>query len=144
MIEFVDPPTPNTEADVATLELELGTPLPETYRAFLLRFDGGVPSPKFQHSYRDDGEYQGRVDAFLGLHRESRYSNILPNYKALCPNIGSEKVFLPFALDPFGNLYCLGIDELNHEQVFFWDHEENSVIPVARHFPAFINNLRSN
>lgn len=45
MVELIGTGPPLAESDVVALKLTLGVILPADYRAFLLRWNGGVPEP---------------------------------------------------------------------------------------------------
>lgn len=42
----------------------------------------------------------------------------------------------PFGLDPFGNFYCI-----KENKVVFFDHESNTVLPIASTFTEFLGML---
>jgi cell wall assembly regulator SMI1 len=105
---------PASEADVQRLEQRIGSRLPEAYRAYLLRQDGGrlqdnTDAVKEIFGIRDDAPdwanlwdkldvFHGRVPAWL----------------------------LPVAQDEYGNLFAISLRDSDRGSVWFWDHEEEA------------------
>ena len=133
------------EKDLVNLESQLGIKLPNAYREFLKKNNGGYPQPDgFDFA---DGEDGSSVDKFLEISGSKNESIIeyFNNYKDRIP-----KNYFPVAKDPGGNLILIGINNVRAD-VYYWDHEneaEDGDIPwmdnmhlVASNFDEFINNL---
>ena len=60
--------------DVESFEARLGRRVPDDYRAFLLRTNGGVPEPQDVEAM--DGSNRWSINVLLGLSREIRGNNI--------------------------------------------------------------------
>jgi len=93
--------------------------LPAAYRAFILQFNGGTPSPSF--FWIAQGSDGSVVDKFYGLHDGPPHLSIETYMGREEPQIPS--TLLAFADDGIGNILCLGIAAENAGQVFFLDHE---------------------
>lgn len=116
------------------------------YRAFLLKYNGGQPSPSFFWiQAQKDGTV---VNQFYGLHDGPMHLNLRTYIdKGL---FGSNKSLLAIGDDGLGNFICIGISPHNRGEIFFVDHdlfhfyEPNSCIGItriSRRFHDFFNSL---
>lgn len=113
------------------IEEEYGVKLPSLYRDIVLKYNEGRPSHKLIKTIT------GREVVFqelLSINLEDK-NNLLQCSSVLKSEYGLHGV-IPFASDPFGNLFCFEISEYMELKVVFWDHEEidNSVIPITNSF----------
>jgi hypothetical protein len=114
------PPAP--EASIEHLEEELGHPLPDDYRYFLINCNGGGVGGSLWFRGLDD---KGRTTE-AGVHHvggfREEYSFSLQQhaytYKGRIP-----QSLLWIHGDPFGNAVCLGVAPPYRGRVYFWDHE---------------------
>jgi hypothetical protein len=113
---------PVREADVARFEHEIGTKLPEDYRAFLLKCNGGSVGGElwFQGPTVEGKAADAGVHGIGNLHAEDSMSLQVCRevYEGRIPN-GT----LWIMDDPFGNAICLGLTGQQSGYVYFWDHE---------------------
>jgi hypothetical protein len=107
------------EERLIAFEQSHGLRLPAAFRAFLLQFNGGTPSPSF--FWITQGSDGSVVDKFYGLHDGPPHLNI-ETYLGL-EELQLPSTMLAFADDGIGNILCLGIAAENTGQVFFLDHE---------------------
>ncbi|MBD1229589.1 SMI1/KNR4 family protein [Xenorhabdus griffiniae] len=116
---IIDFKGPIDEILVADFESEIGKSLPNDYRNFLKKYNGGYPEPDSFSFINDDEEDASSVDRFLGLGAEKHHNlrNYFFDYKDRIP-----LDFLPIAHDPGGNLILISLSKDN-SGVFFWDHE---------------------
>jgi hypothetical protein len=153
MLPTIDEPKrPTSDAEIDALEARLKIKFPMDYRLWLLKYNGGRPTPnRFQQKGKSGPYTDSLVAWFLAIH-DGKYSNLESKFKNL-------KVFqkrLPenlvaIADDPFGNEICITVAGKDYGAVYFWDHEEEGpegVEPdyrnchlVADSFTEFINNL---
>lgn len=141
---------PATEACVAALESELGDRLPEDYRRFLLRHNGGRVRPGgFWLAVRTSPATalpDGEVETLSGLHG-GKYSSLEQEFRSRRDRHPGDVI--PIADDAFGNRFCLVIHGDRRGQVWFWDHEREPPRPVdwsnmdliAESFDAFMRGL---
>jgi cell wall assembly regulator SMI1 len=142
-----DAPGGLEEARLQKVEEDLGAALPEDYRAFLREHNGGSPDPGGFVFADAKGPYTDSVVAwFFGIHDEE--FNNLEEFRADYRGRLLDD-FVPIALDPFGNLICLGVRGEARGKVYFWDHEEETDPPsfanmnrVANSFSEFVSGLR--
>lgn len=134
-----------SEQEITNLENQLGINLPNDYKEFLKKHNGGYPEPDgFDFANGDDGS---SVDKFLEM-SDSKNASIIDYYQAYKNRI--PKNYFPIAKDPGGNLILI---EINHKEsgVYFWDHENeaedgdtpwmDNVYLISSSFNDFIDNL---
>lgn len=134
-----------SEQELAALEKQLGINLPNDYRDFLKKNNGGYPEPDgFSFSNGEDGS---SVDKFLEV-SDSKTASLISYYNTYKNRI--PKSYFPIAKDPGGNLILIEIDH-DGSGIYFWDHENESedgdppgmdnIYLVSSSFDEFINNL---
>jgi hypothetical protein len=109
---------PASELEIRRFERAHGIKLPASYREFMLRRGGGVPKP---NCVMDEA---GNLLAFVGTIYALTDGNMATQLFAFPPP--RETGFLTIASDDGGDYFLL---ELRTGEVFYWDHEENDVIP---------------
>jgi SMI1 / KNR4 family (SUKH-1) len=152
LIELKSPPAPQDQLEA--FEAELGARLPDDYRQFLARTNGGVIRGWYRFKGRTPGG--GLEYAYLhhvgGFREELHFS--LGFHRGSCLN--PESVF-PTALlwimdDPGGNGICIGLAGEQRGKVYFWIHDElpdpeewdgrvetaSNVILLAESFTGFV------
>lgn len=113
-VGFIEPSEPAPPSAVDRLERRIGRSLPDDYRSFLLRQDGGWMQMN-----------DGAVKEILGVRDDASYNASL--WRAL--DTFNERVpnwLLPVARDEYGNLYALSLRQQDFGSVWFWDHEEEA------------------
>lgn len=126
------------------MEATLGFALPQQFKAFYLRHDGGVPSRAYV--------FAEAIEDFIEINIFSSLWHKLPNRETIeedYQDLTSRKVlpacYLPFATDWGGNLFCL---QLATQQVVFilmdlGEFTEDCVSPLTLSFDAFLDSLVS-
>lgn len=122
---------------IESVEHRLQITLPEDYKQFVLKYNGGYPNP---NHFKVDG----KVEIFNNLISldENEYDNIYEILEDLQDRIGDH--LIPFAEDGFGNLLCF--DYSADKNIVFWDHEKNhgdfkELSLVCFSFSSLIENL---
>jgi hypothetical protein len=156
-IQLVQKTAPPVSAEMlAMLEASVGTSLPDDYRQFLIRCNGGYiggalwfsgPTPAGEAAdagvhhiggLRDDANYS------LAWHQDC-YAGRIP------------RALMWIMDDPFGNAICLGISQETRGRIYFWDHEAEpdkalcdgeigkagNVSLIANSFKDFVAGLKS-
>ena len=120
---------------IESVEHRLQITLPEDYKQFVLKYDGGYPN-----HFKVDG----KVEIFNNLISldENEYNNIYEILEDLQDRLGDQ--LIPFVEDGFGNLLCF--DYSANKNIVFWDHEKNygdfKELPlVCFSFSSLIENL---
>lgn len=131
------------EEEVSTFELSLQIKLPDSYRRFLLAYNGGVPVPEIVDIDGMSGS-PSDVQVFFGLDRGAESSNLAWNNQVF-PSLLLEHGLLPIACDSGGNLFCLAVSGMEEGKVFYcaMDTEDTSIYLVAPDFAQFLQKFRS-
>ena len=146
MIEIDDPDEPITEDHLAGLEREFGARFPTEYRQFLLKFNGGEPSPNIVDI---EGLPGGSTDVqeFFGIGTTIESSDMTWNKETFADRIPAR--MLPIACDSGGCLFCLSLSGEDSEKVTYVDlqfvgdmKQKVTYYYVAESFEAFIGTLR--
>jgi hypothetical protein len=122
------------EDDFAVFEKLVGKHLPDQYRAFLNRNNGG----SFQYSTAQS--VAGPIDGFYPLLVQPDYavSDLVKNHQF--PDFDLPQHLLKVAWDPFGNQYCVAWDD-DEAPVYFYDHETREATPKCTNFNEFLGSL---
>ncbi|MBK9260298.1 MAG: SMI1/KNR4 family protein [Polyangiaceae bacterium] len=109
-----------SDANIAALESRLGLVLPDGYRRFLLRNNGGAPVPD---AFDVPGWHHvnSRVARFYGIHA-GPHSNLEKDCAFFAERL--PPAIIPIADDQGGNIICLGIEGKRRGKIYFWDHED--------------------
>jgi len=143
MTEILDANEKLDESTVAELENSLGIELPQSYRRFLMEYNGGRPAARrFKFKGRTKGS---SVDRFLGVHNRE-YNNLLEYLETYRERI--PRNLFPIAHDPGDNLICISVEGADKGSIYFWDHDRESdppdysnVILIADSFDEFMTGL---
>ena len=124
---------PASEIQIVGLESYLNTRLPEEYRVFLLRHNGGCPESDIFPLTIQGNQVDGVIQRFLSIGTETEESiwRYLEIYNSRIP-----RDLIPIAYDPGGNLILLGISSHMAGHIFFWDHESEAEVGEE---PSFSN-----
>ena len=121
-----------TEADIAAIEQENKVLLPADYRAFMLKHNGGKPSPRW-FDYSDGTELTGSaVQEFFAIYTKPEKETGLSvnlnlarqfrTYKRMeTPRMPEE--LIPIGDDGGGNKICLCVSGEHTGCIYYWDHE---------------------
>jgi hypothetical protein len=121
--------------------------LPEDYRQFLLKHNGGAPSPMNTIDSEEEGRATSSdVQFFYGIHNGENWASIEWILECFAGRIVEEG--LPIASDSGGNQYVLITRGEREGQIYFWNHELETDLPsyqnmsrVAGNFAEFIEKL---
>lgn len=127
-------------------ELENNLFLPEDYRSFLLKNNGGQPYPSnFWIQLNIDGS---SVFNFFGIHEGLKHLSLTTYVKG--QHLIFPKLYLPIADDGLGNFICIGHANENFGEIVFLDHDlydfqnQESMIGISKisnSFSDFLNSL---
>jgi len=127
-----------SEESLAEFELNYSIPLPDDYKLFLLKHNGGKPEPSCFKIKKDISD----VQIFYGLHQDKL--NSLEAMLIMYKNRISHD-FLPIASDSFGNQICLGLKGKSQNCIYFWNHDlegsPQALTKVASSFNEFADSL---
>ncbi len=131
---------------VITIEQFFRFKLPQSYKLFLYKSNGGVTKNKF-FLLRNNVKEGSVLDRLFGL-TAKQYYNMLVYYRDYSTRIPINT--LPIGCDPGGNIILLSVKGEDYGKVYFWDHEMETDPPdysnltlIADSFDEFINGLKS-
>ena len=138
---------PLSEDDIQSFEKEAGVSLPGSYKAFLLKYDGGQPSPDaFPIEGMPKNPY-GIIQVLFGIHcdREEAYT-LKSNYNIFRQD--TPRNLFPIGCTPNGDSICLSLSGQDAGSVLFWDYYAphspstyDNVYKIANSFDEFIQGL---
>jgi len=147
MITIEDAGPPLTEERIASFERDLEVRLPDQYRKFLLRTNGGMPSPDtvdiggFSQSPTD-------VQVFYRIGGSVKSSELNWNRSTLTERLPDD--LLPIACDSGGSAFCISLRREGWGAVLYCDLEsvafnygvKPKFYPVAPDFDSFLAKIR--
>ncbi len=134
-----------TEGHITHLEQHLDVKLPEDYRSFLVRSNGGKPRPDFFPIQGHKTIASGRVDRLFGIGRPAKESNVDWNYKNLIGQLPN--YHFPIGSAAEGDMVTLSLGRLDEGRIYYWIRAEynvagdNEAYFVAGNFDKFIASL---
>ena len=140
MLSLIEAGPTNSVEEVLLFENHWRVLLPESYRNFLLRNDGGRPEldvidiDEFAESPTD-------VKVFFGLKRSFTTSTLQWNLEHIRSQI-PDQALVPIASDSGGNLFCLSADGDSNNGIVYVHFSLNTIYDVASNFEEFCNKLR--
>jgi hypothetical protein len=136
--------SPLSEADLRAWEIQRRVFLPEAYRRFMLKFNGGRPEPA---SFNVPG-WPGKrslVGDFLQIRAEPyNLDEYIDEYRDRLPN-----ELIPIAHDPGGNAICIAVSGEHRGTVYYWDssndwglwEETGTIFLLSNDFDTFVESL---
>lgn len=121
--------------DISKLEKSINHKLPESYRKFLEKYNGG-DTPYTNWS----GKCKNEIRFFYGLDVEKKENDIFQclEYVIVKDLIG--KKYLPIAGNSFGDYFCIGLED---EKIYFSYHDKNRITLISESFEDFISKVKS-
>lgn len=98
---------------VSDMETEYGIKLPDQYKAFLYKYNGGY-TPETQFKIKKESS---DIRGFYGIGDVKLSLNEIELGEWL------DRGILPIACDSFGNYVAIGITDKNNGKIYFCDHE---------------------
>lgn len=125
--------------EVEKLEKNYSILLPEKYKEFLLKYNGGdtIDTTFKVEKVRSD------IHSFYGFSLASYYSNF--NYlieKGFLSDF-IDNHYLPIAKDSFGNSILIGVGASNYNKIGFYDHEIQQYSSFDIDFLEFLKKIKS-
>jgi hypothetical protein len=138
--------------ELKQFEHEIGYKLTESYRNFLLAYNGGEPEP--YHFFIPSWHYNASlIQELKGIDSESVDLDLRKIHdikKDILP-----EGFIIIGSDPGGNQILIGLAGENRGKIYFWDHEQQpddrlpaledyrNIHFVANSFEEFITSLKT-
>jgi len=134
-----------TEGQIARVERQLDVKLPDEYRTFLIRTNGGKPCQDTFQIPLHKTLTTGRIVSLFGIGRAIKESNIDWNYKNLIGQLPN--YHFPIAVTPEEDMVTLSLGRLDAGRVYYWVRAEynvtgdNEAYFIAGNFDKFIDSL---
>jgi hypothetical protein len=124
LMESTAPPAPPDQ--IEAFEAEVGATLPDDYRKFLVRTNGGyIPGwYRFKGPTPDGQSWVAFVHHVCGLREEPHLSLRFNRACGLSGESQFPRALLWIMDDPGGNGICLGLGGKRRGRVYFWIHDE--------------------
>ena len=151
MTAIKNPHPPVSGAELAECEKNIDRAIPEPFRSFLLRHNGGKPTPGRFEWTSENGRVLGTyVDSFFGVPQQERQTcdSLIYCAETWVKRDRIPSDLFPIAADGGSNLVLLGAKGERKGKVYFWDHNREAddgeaptyrnVHPLADSFEAFL------
>ena len=134
-----------TSNDIELLEKKYSIKIPSELVAFLLKYNGGAPSPRDINIPSLRGSPTD-VQVFFGINRSILSSNIDWNVELLKSVVSDYQSDIPIACDSGGGIYAISPTRNNPTEVIYID---TTSVPVLTHlasnsFDEFLLRVTSN
>ena len=149
-IEVKESKKPTNLLEIEKFEELIQAKLPEDYKKFLLKHNGGHPTVNVYKLIEPINERnkEASISWFFALY-DGEYSNITTEFKYSREKIPDE--LLPIARDDGGNIICLGIQGDYYGKLYYWttnysfwgEEDLNYIYLISNSFTDFINGLYS-
>ncbi|WP_170229771.1 SMI1/KNR4 family protein [Polyangium fumosum] len=107
--------------EIAMFEARKNVRLPVEYKDFLLKSNGGMPTPDGFEIPGFHGQ-ASTVNAFYGIHDGPKTKRLDWACEVHRERIPAD--LIPIAYDAFGNEVCIGWKGKRRGKIYFWDHED--------------------
>lgn len=137
----IDNPGPTlTLSEIGDFEKAAGGRLPEEYREFLLRFNGGAPDPNSVDVAGLPGSPTD-VQVFFGIGRKVEASNVAWHIGLLAERFPAPTA-IAVACDSGGSLFLLDLGEKSYGEIALIDVYSGDLYPVSKSFGEFVSSIR--
>ena len=126
---------------LTNFENTINAVLPEDYRNFLIKHNGGIPFPNYFKLPFEEPDYT-HIHHVYGLNSGPEYQRLDIIYKTNKHIIPS--FLISIADDPFGSNICISVLGDKYGSVYFWNSEgikSERTIFLANSFSQFLNSL---
>jgi hypothetical protein len=134
------------DADIDRIESHFGIKLPQDYRTFLLRYNGGRPTPAAFPIRGLANNLFGGIHFFFGIEGPFECYDLDSNFDTFAGRMPAN--LLPIACTGCGDMVCLSLFGEDAGAVLFWDHEAEhspptyaNVYKIASSFSDFITGI---
>lgn len=126
---------PVSDKEIEQTEKTTGLVFPQPLKELFKRANGAITN---KNIFVTPDKDELVLNNILNLNKNSAYpfAKAYNDVKDRLP-----KNFVPFAIDPFGNLFCMGKDD----GIFFWRHDnpEHQVVLLAPNLTTFFSELQN-
>lgn len=104
--------------DISEHERIVGICIPDEYKSFLLKYNGGIPSPRVFPVRGLQGDSHGLICLFLGVGHQVETSNLGWDSREI-GDIPCD--LLPIGRSDGGDLICMSTADQDYGAVYYWD-----------------------
>ncbi|HRI65419.1 MAG TPA: SMI1/KNR4 family protein [Polyangium sp.] len=149
-MKIEDPHGATSLDEITQFEVRWSRLLPLEYKQFLLKSNGGWPTPNVFEVPGWHGQGNS-VMSFYGIHEGEKVDRLDSNCKTYEERVPDD--LIPIADDASGNVICIGWTGEREGKIYFWDHEDEidedgcfrtdyrNVYLVANSLQEFLDNL---
>ncbi len=120
-----------TEQNLSELEQRTNIKLPEQYRNFLLKHNGGIPSPNRFKTL--DGKVESMISNFLPI-AAIEDDNLLEEIQGITQAELIPENLIPIATEPGDDRLVLSVGGSDYGKIYYWAWEEE---PKRNHKPSY-------
>ena len=128
--------SPVSDEIIRSIEVNLDVVFPIDYRALISEHNGGRPKP---NAIDIPGRREAVMERLLRI--DSDGGENVANTATILKS-RSQGDLVPFACDPFGNLFCFKFVGKTQSAVVYWEHESGSVSTICKTFSELLGLLR--
>jgi len=126
-------------AAIEELERTYNIKLPDVYRRFLLKYNGGET---LKTSVKESGKRtKEEIRCFYSINGEDNSFVQLSETGSLEEYL--DRDLLPIAEDDYGNSFLLNLAKNSYGEVMFYDHEKQKTKAFSKSFTEFVSNAKS-
>jgi len=135
MVRILDTYNKLSLKDIDIFQSQYNIELTNNYITFLLRWNGGTPSPEMFIISDEEGPTVMNYFYSIG---DTQYNleDHLDIYEFRLPNS-----FIPIGDDPGGNAILLGTRGPYYDHIYFWDHEQEPGYPDMSNMYFLANDI---
>jgi hypothetical protein len=126
-MQIIDAGTKLTERTILEFEEQFSIKLPQDYRAFMLKNNGGTPEGNWGFHFIETGigDTDSVIHFFEVIYEEEtdEVDDLKAGYTALLESEQIPNTLMPIADDPFGNIIFLGVAGDDYGRVYFGNQE---------------------
>jgi hypothetical protein len=126
---------PISQSDIKRVELKLKVKFPRTYVDLVMNNNAGYPSKNIIHLSNNKNIVFNKL---LSLKQKSKDITLEEAYNSVVERLPTK--YVPFASDPYGNLFCFNFNS-KIPDIYFWDHESNNVKKIFNNIDELLLNL---
>ena len=130
-MEIIDSLSQISEIDLTDLERKTGIKLPNQYRKFLLKYNGGTPQPNRFNT--QDNKVESMITKFLPIANISD-DNLLEEIEGITQVGQIPNNLIPIATDPGDDRLVLSVSGSDCGKVYYWAWGEE---PRKNHTPSY-------
>ncbi|OHE10072.1 MAG: hypothetical protein A2513_08215 [Sulfurimonas sp. RIFOXYD12_FULL_33_39] len=123
------------ENEFEEIENKLDVNFPSSFKKVVIENNGASP----EKMLFDTKNTKERVAEYLLSFSKKDKDNILDVYSYIKNRFNNK--LIPIMKDPFGNYICFDFSKKDEQELYFWNHENDSIEYIAKTFSQFLDSL---